>query len=765
MLDSIARWSLFLLAGLIPLFIIPAAWAGAGQAKLLLAAALVIIALLSWLSARAVEGVMVLPRNLLLFASALLPAAYLVSAVFSHAPAESYASGADGQDTVAAIAILFATLAAGACVLSGNARAVVYTLRALLLGSGAVVIFQILRLFIPAQLSLGGALSGSASSVFGSWHDLAVLCALLVFLASVLWNSPVIARGSRRNMIAALMGLIGLLSFALLIVIGMPDVWYALGALMLLTAAYQWWSARAKDMRSNADALWRAGVSIMIGLLALASGFGSGFIYSHLPQNLQIAQLEVRPSWQGTFMVGEKVFGGGSGLIFGSGPNTFPRAWGLFKPPGVNQTNFWNVDFQTGVGLVPTSFVTAGILGALAWLILFLALVWRAWRLLSSERGAAGRGLRAGLAGGALFLAVYHVLYAPGAGVSLLLFLLMGLIAALGAGESAARLLEVPLRLRSWAGVASSAGAAAVAVLVIAAGAGIARATISDLLVAKSASDYRSGGTLAHSLALIQNALAVDPESDTAHRASVELGILQMQQLIAAGGTTSAADLQSALSRTIQEGLKAVSINSGDYQNWLALATLYQNLGGAGVSGAYPNAIAAYQKAAVANPTNPLPLLGEAQVAAAQNDASSSVSYLNAALLLKPNLAVAYFLRSQIEAQERRFVPAIQDAKTAVSLAQQDPLGWYNLGVIFYASGDYASARLALQQALSLNNSYANALFVLSFTYDKLGDRQDALAAMQEVVKLNPNDPIALQALANLQSVRTPNKPTSSAAH
>jgi len=128
------------------------------------------------------------------------------------------------------------------------------------------------------------------------------------------------------------------------------------------------------------------------------------------------------------------------------------------------------------------------------------------------------------------------------------------------------------------------------------------------------------------------------------------------------------------------------------------------------------------------------------------------MSYLDAAVILKPNLAIAYYLRSQVEARESRFSEAIEDGKMAVSLAQQDPLGWYNLGVIFYTAGDHQSAALALQQAVSLNNDYANALFVLSLVFEKLGDHPDAIIAMRRVVALNPSDETALQALANLEA-------------
>src|SRR3989338_8177488 len=62
---------------------------------------------------------------------------------------------------------------------------------------------------------------------------------------------------------------------------------------------------------------------------------------------------------------------GGKKLIVGSGPNQFVGEWLMSKPSAVNQTIFWNTDFNYGVGLIPTFIVTTGLLGIIAWLIFF----------------------------------------------------------------------------------------------------------------------------------------------------------------------------------------------------------------------------------------------------------------------------------------------------------------------------------------------------------------------------------------------------------
>src|SRR3989344_7351960 len=71
---------------------------------------------------------------------------------------------------------------------------------------------------------------------------------------------------------------------------------------------------------------------------------------------------------------------GGKKLIVGSGPNQFVGEWLMSKPSAVNQTIFWNTDFNYGVGLIPTFIVTTGLLGIIAWLIFLLPILLTGFR-------------------------------------------------------------------------------------------------------------------------------------------------------------------------------------------------------------------------------------------------------------------------------------------------------------------------------------------------------------------------------------------------
>ena len=733
------------LAALLPFFVVPTPWVSVVQGKLLLAAILITVALVAYIVARIAQSRFLVPRDTLLYAAMLLPLCYLVSAFLSGSSASSYVSGLGTQDTVASMAILFATLALAAILFAGGSRNVALVFLAFLGGCSLVVLFQIAHLFFPSLLSLGGAIPGIASSLFGSWHDLGTLAALLVFFAVALFDTSFLGAAVRKWFLLPL----GILSFFLTIIAAAPDIWYGLSGLLLIFALYSWYAGGASVDRAKSGRARRTLIAFAVGLVALLAAVLGSTVYTYLPAPLQVSQVEVRPSWQGTFAVAQKVFTG-NGSLFGSGPNTFDSAWGKWKPASINQTSFWSTDFNAGVGFVPTSFVTAGSLGILAWVVLILAFMLHVIAFIKNTVGT-DRSFHAALIGASLFLLVFHIIYTPTLAVSFILFLLLGLLIALETTDQRS-VFVLPVGTRSLYGPLGMVLLLFVGAAILFAGASITRAVLSDILIQKAAADFNTQEDVAHAISLVQKGLLINPKNDRAHRAAVELGLLQLRELIAQGKRSDAAGLQDALSQTIQNGLAAVSIDSGDYLNWLALAVLYRDLASAGIEGASQNAISAYEKAAAANPTNPLPLIGAGQVALGEGEASTSLGYLNAAILLKPNMAVAYFLRSQAEGQMNNFPSAIEDAKTAVSLARQDPLGWYNLGTLLYASGDYAGAAAALSQAISLNGDYSNALFMLALSYNKLNDHEHAVLAMQKVVELNPQNETASSTLASLRA-------------
>ncbi|MBI4080037.1 tetratricopeptide repeat protein [Candidatus Kaiserbacteria bacterium] len=729
--EPVARWCAFLLFFLTPFFFIPVPWIGVAQAKVFLAVGLATVGFVAWIAMSLRESEIRIPKSPLLIAALLIPLAYLVSAFVAGPSWSSLIGDGSGQDTVVVFVIWYVALFLSAVVLGAQANRTALALRLLSLGTLIVLVAQTARLLLPA-FTFGGALSLPATSVVGSWHDLAIYLALALFLSLSLLGSEVFAGAWRYLLLLAALG-----SALLLVVVNYTDVWLALGAIALVYAYFRF-RTPPSDPRFGgyrAALLWLA-----FSVLAFAMYFASTPLQRALPASLQITQVEVRPSWQGTFAIGREVFAEPSQIFFGAGPSTFPRQWGLYKPLSVNETQFWSTDFYYGVGFIPTSLVTTGIAGLLAWIAVCAALLWSFLKLFRETFSASL--MRAALIFSTAYLTVYHIVYVPGPAISLLTFLLFGAMIAEEVSSGAISRALVSVSWDFWRGKVAAVALSIAGLVLLFGGVQSARAIVSDTLVNRAVAQYRTSLNIGSSLRSVSLALLVLPGNDRAHRAAVELGLLQLQELAAKsdGSAEAQSRLQETLNAAIQNGLAAIQIDNRNYQNWLTLARLYSELAGAGVSGAEQAARDAYVQAASTGPTNPLPYLGLAQLDLMRGNDGAARENLGKAIAIKPDLAAAHFLLSQIHARTNKLQDALQSAATAVQIAPDDALGWYNQGTILYAMEDYQNAAASFERAVSLQNNYANALFLLGLSYYRLERSDDALRVLRVVAESNPED-------------------------
>jgi len=688
-----------------------------------------------------------IPKSPLLFAIALIPLAYFVSALATGVSWESIVGVGVEQDTVAVVFLFFVLFLVSAHVFAASTDRIKMFFLLLLGGSAILVLVQYVRLLFPS-FTFGGVLLGPASSIIGSWHDLAIFLSLVVYISLALLSTEVAANRPRRAFFVGL----ALFSGVLILVSNFSDVWLGLAGLGALQCVFLWRQG-VNVGRSKANIVRTWVPWIILVLLAVGLSWGGTYVHNVLPERIRVVQLEVRPSWVGTFAIGEGAFTQPNAIFFGSGPNSFPREWGLYKPIEVNSTQFWDVDFYQGVGFIPTAVVTIGLLGLLAWGAVTLVLLHRAFLTLRSHE-APWLPVQRIIVGSALYLTIFHALYTPGPALSIITFIFLGVLVAAGLSSGVGRAWNLSLSLITWQGKTLTAVAALLAILVLLGTIQSSRAVLAEAFVNRALALYAKDRDLAATSRSISYALLLLPQSDRAHRSAVELGILQLGEMIARGETSddARAALQAKLTQTIEHGLAAVSIEDSNYQNWLTLAHLYRELAGAGIEGAEQNARSAYMRARENNPTNPLPLVGLAQLDLLKNDDASAAENLSATLAIKPDLGVAHFLLSQVYARKSDFENARLHASTVVQIAPDDPLGWNNLGTILYAERNFTLAATAFERAVGLENNYANALYLLGLSYENLGRREDALSALRAVAELNPNDDGLKQAIARLEA-------------
>lgn len=750
--DWKARWLLIALFALLPVFVLPLPWAAVAQSKVLLGGAFVIFALLAWAIARIAQGGVHMPRSWLLYVGLLLPLAYVISTAAAGWTSSALVGQGIEQDTLVAVLMWYALFALVTFVFAENRSAIREAVRALFAGLAALAVLETLFVFYPNTFSLGGALQGATANPLGSWHDLGILMGLSLFFSIAFFRS-----GIFNGFWRVLPIILGAFSAFLLVVIHFTDVFWGTAALAVagliavLRASIQ--AEGVGAMNGIGRALpWLAVIAASVLLAFFGTQLGE-----KLPTRIQRTEIEVRPSWQGTFDVAKQSLDAPSTLLFGSGPNSFIREWGMHKPQSVNLTPFWNSDFNYGIGVIPTSIFAVGLFGLIAWGAILLVLLGLLVRFIREVRPlTAGRTLFGTLLVAVIYLVGFHMIYTPGVALTGLTFMLMGLLAVAAAGDAPPRRIRI--------GVANINGLLALISLFVLTGVSIAAAAVggrealSNMYVNKGSYVYQTANDAAGAGHAIEQALTISPNNDRAHRAAAELGIVQLALLMQSGQADAAiqSQLQETLQNTIQHGLTAVEIDGANYQNWLSLAQMYSNLAGANVEGALENAKNAYAQAFAAQPTNPVPKLRLAQVAVAQNDLATARADLQEAIALKPDFAAAYYLLSQVEAAAGQGDPAVAAAAQAVQLVPEDPIGWFNLGYILYSGQSYQNAAQALERAATLTPDYANALFILGLTYNELGRTNDAVLVLGRVAQLNPAEAWLAQLIANIQAGKEP---------
>lgn len=713
--------------------------------------------------ARLTRGNLILPP-LALYGALWLPlVAYVLSALFSGVGMSEAVFGRTfGTDTLGFMILATVLAGLGALILRRSDQFTAFW-KTLAYAFSAIVGLQTLILivgqFIPERLS-------PAFSLLGSFADLGMLLGLGVILILVTLRLVPLSARARKGLLA-----VGALSLLLLAVVNSTLIWtlVALVALALFVEAVMQRSTGAADgdlegtmPLAGSDTDHEEGtrpLAVPLIVLALSLFFLLGSTLGNaLASKLGVSVLSVRPSWQATVAVGSQVYG--SSPVFGSGPSTFRTEWLRHRDASLNQTLFWNVDFTSGVGFIPTSMVTTGVLGTLAWIALLALFFFYGIRTLifRASEDSVVRLVATLSFIGASYLLIVAILDVPSAPLIALAFVLLGVFASTlrfakqggqwGISFSKSPRIGFVIVFKLTLLLLASIGAAYLLIEHYIAQVDYARASAAlnagDIAGAESA--------LAHSLSFAPSAVAYTTQA--------RITQVKLQQ-IASGGSLNdaetAREFQAVLSAGINAAITGTRVAPTDYQAWLELGNLYAFVVPIGVEGADANAKTAYEKAAELNPTSPLIPYALAQLAIAKQDTAMAREYLTQAITLKQNYTAAIFLLSQLEVRAGNLKEALAAAEAAAYFTPDDQNVLFQLGLLRAANNDTAGAIVALAKAVSVNAEFANARYFLAAAYAKKGDFPKALAELQALAALSEENAKAVaDAMTALSAGKNP---------
>ncbi len=718
--------------------------------KTFILAAGAIITLALYILARLGRGNVVLPPFTLLGALWLPVVAYALSAIFSGSLFTNALWGSSLEpDTLGfmLIATCLGTLTVLALRRSEHYRSFLHV------GAWVFGVLVALQALIVVVGQFAPNTISPAFSVIGSFEDLALFLGLGVIGILITLRELNLSQRTHSVFMAVLAT-----SLALLAVANSPLTWTLVALISLGFFVEAIMQRKSKSSDSDLDDATimaetpleadegRRSIVVPLSVLAVSLFFVvGGTLGSALANTLNVNVLNVRPSWQSTLDVGQKVYA--TAPVFGSGPGSFGVEWLKHRDAALNSTVFWNIDFTSGIGFIPTSFVTTGLVGILAWigfLALFIVLGLR-MLILRAPEDPFVRHVAVFSFVAALYLFITAIFSLPNTIILTLAFVFAGLFV------STTRFAE---RGQQWGIVFSRSprlgflivfsltilllGSVATAYSLV--GHYIATSELAKSRVAFSTGNFDAANAAA------QNSIFFSP-SAAAYQIQAGIASLQLDR-IAASSTMSTAAAQQAFQSTLSGGinaaLTATRLVPPDYQNWFVLGNLYAKAVPLGVTGAYDSAKTAYEKARTLSPSNPQIPYILAQLEVANKNIKAAKDDLKAAIALKQDYTDAIFFLSQLEVRDGNVKEALTAAIAAAYFTPNNPNILFQIGILSAAEGDFPGAASALSAAVAANPQFANARYFLAAVDAKLGNIPAALAQIQAVANMSNENADAL---------------------
>jgi len=660
--DRLSFLSLFLVIVLLPIFCLPFTNIPIETSKGLLLVVGLTFCVICWAIARFLDGRIVFPKSWLLVSGFGIVLIFLLSAMFSGSPQVSLFGTMFDIGSFWFIFSAFVLMFMCSIVFRTQKRA-----KAVLLGtivsSVLVLIFQSAHLFWPKIFSLGILnVTDKTANILGSWNALGLFAGFsgLMFLLMIEFF-PI----SKKEKL--FLTIFILLSIILAVSVNFPLVWILLGVSSLIIFVYKASITleKNKEKEDEKEKKQFPLISFIVVIVSLLFFMSAGFINNIIPNRLQISNSDVSPSFGVTMSITKGILT--KDPVFGVGPNRFGEAWAMHKPVSINNTQFWDISFNSGSGLLPTLFATTGGLGILAFIVFFvLFLVIGTKSVFSSIKNKVNWGMMAFFVL-SLYLFISSFFYFTGSVIFLLSLAFTGVFIGLTASSSSSE--EISMSFLN--DHRKSFFSMLFIILLIISSAAIAFKYAERLASVTYFQKSLTAENVPDALAAISKALTLHP-NDLYLRTYSQVYFVKLNSLIQKKETeltdADKAELKTSLEQAIAGMKGAIDYNPKNYFNFQSLGSLYETLGSLGVKDAYTMAVESYNAASLLDPKNPGLKLAMAVASFADKKNAPAKDYVKAALTLKPDYVDAWIIMAEIAKSEGDNKSALAYGEAALSI-------------------------------------------------------------------------------------------------
>ena len=603
-------------------------------------------------------------------------------------------------------------------------------------GSALVLLYSLARIVLGADFLPLGSFGAVTVTPVGSFNDLAIFSGLSIIIALVTLLQLPLKRAHQ-------WGITALIAVALIVmaVVNFFSLWLVVGFFALLLLVFIF----SKDTLFSDLGEARTPISpvlvlatIVVCITSIVFVVAGDYVGSKISTATQINYIEVRPSMGATLDIAKDVYS--TDILLGVGPNKFTDAWRLHKDQAINETLFWNTNFNAGFGFIPTIFVTLGILGGLVILAFHALYLHLGYRMLLRGSNPDSFwyyfGITTFLAAAFLWLMSY--LYVTGPVILLLASLFTGLsFVAYGSlvPESIKTVALVSNRRRGFLLMVL------VIVLIIVSVSGVF--TMAKQYVAQATfTDARTNATTPTEFQAMTIEAYQQYQDDTFLVAIAQARLIELQQMLTLENP-SEQDQERFIGiakQALLEAGEAIKLDDSSPVAHATMADIFSVLAIAGFEDAPERVTGKLEDAKWRDPLNPIYIMAEATLAVRLNDSGKAREKISQALQLKRNYSEALFLLSQIDVKDGKIDDAINTARQIITLEPDNPTRYYQLGVLQAAKKDLPAAIEAYETAILIDSNFANARYMLALTYLDANRVEDALTQLRIVRETNQDN-------------------------
>ena len=459
--------------------------------------------------------------------------------------------------------------------------------------------------------------------------------------------------------------------------------------------------------------------------------------------------------------------------VLGSGPGTFVYDFSKFRNPALNLSNFWEIRFENGNSKVSNILATTGVLGGLSFLLMIAFFVFYGIKFLFKKekvKGASAEnillqdGLSIGLFSGIIAIVFGYFFYSSNLTLDFVLFFFAAGFIALNFGERR----EIVLKPSSFATLGTTFSFTLAFIL------GLGLFILEGQRYFAEAS-YMSGvrkmqaQKLDATIKNMEKAVVLNSRSE-----GIDLYLRQLSQvyLRKIGEVTSSGASQEEISKNVQilitsainSAKMATDLNPKNVANWENLGVIYQNMIGV-ISDPDDWVIKTYDEAIKLDPSNPYlvlqkgaALLRKAELVVKEKADEKNKILINAqnqfekSISLKSDYFLPHLYMSVLYQMKDKKTEAIREMEEASRLSGGNTGVIFQLGLLYYRDQDYNNAEKAFVVATTVDPNFANALYFLGLTYEEKGQRTKALEKFRKVLELNHSNEEIKKIVSNLES-------------